>query len=135
MTDTTNKATKKELRDFGLIFSCGMVLIFGLFFPWVLENPWPLWPWIVAGVFTVPALLMPAILAPVHKVWMKIGHILGWINTRIILGLIFFVVFAPVSLLFFILRKDPMNRSLDADLKTYRKNCIKEARERMENPF
>ena len=44
---------------------------------------------------------------------MKIGHVLGWINTRIILGMVSFIMFAPVALVLRLLGKDPMQRRLD----------------------
>ena len=135
MTGSKIEVTNKDLRSFGLVFSSGLVLIFGLFFPWVFERHWPLWPWIVAGIMLLPALAMPVLLTPVYKIWMKIGHVLGWINTRIILGLIYFIVFAPISIILFLLRKDPMKRTLDADAVSYRIESIKAPRNRMENPF
>lgn len=135
MTNINTTPSEKELRSFGIVFACGIVLIFGLFFPWALEKPWPTWPWLVAAATLLPAFILPRLLSPVYKIWMKIGHILGWINTRIILGLIFFIVFAPVSIILFILRKDPMNRAFDADTNSYRIKSIKPPRNRLENPF
>lgn len=127
--------SNKELRSFGLVFASGTLLIFGLFFPWLLEQQWPRWPWIIAGVTVPAALLMPELLAPVYKTWMKTGAVLGWINTRIILGLIFFMIFLPISAVLFLLKKDPMNRTLDANATTYRTQSIKLPRNRMEHPF
>ena len=92
-TPSYHDPDKKELRQFGLVFASGIALIFGLFLPWLFEHPWPLWPWIVAGVFTVTALLLPQALRPVFWLWMKFGHVLGWINTRIILGITFLLLF------------------------------------------
>ena len=135
MTQPTTEITEKDLRSFGLIFASGIALIFGLFFPWVFEKSWPTWPWVVAVATIVPALAMPSLLSSIYKIWMKIGHVLGWINTRIILGVIFFAVFAPISIILFILRKDPMNRTLDANATSYRIESIKTPRDRMENPF
>jgi hypothetical protein len=66
---------------------------------------------------------------------MKIGHVLGWINTRIILGVVFFIIFAPVALFMRLFGKDPMHRRLDATAETYRINSEKLPRERMERPF
>jgi hypothetical protein len=126
---------KQELRKFGLVFATAMVLIFGLFFPWLLERPWPVWPWIVAAVFAVPALLLPQILKPVFLVWMKIGHALGWINSRIILGILFFLMFAPVALLLRLLGKDMLKRRLDASATTYRIASEQLPRDRMERPY
>lgn len=132
---TTAIPDKQELRKFGFIFATGLVLIFGLFFPWLLEKASPSWPWIVAAVFAGSALIVPQILKPVFLLWMKIGHVLGWINTRIILGVVFFLLFAPVALLMRLFGNDPMHRQLDAAAKTYRINSEKLPRERMERPF
>lgn len=41
---------------------------------------------------------------------MKFAHILGWINTRIILTLVYFLIISPLALLFKLIGKDPMNR-------------------------
>ena len=65
---------------------------------------------------------------------MKIGHVLGWINTRIILGLVFFVMFAPIALLFRVFGRDPMVRRLD-DNPSYRKPSHHLPRDRIEKPF
>ena len=126
---------RQELRSFGLIFATGLVLIFGLLLPWLAEKPWPSWPWIVAAGFAGCALVLPQALKPVYFLWMKIGHVLGWINTRIILGVVFFIIFAPVALLLRLLGKDPMHRRLDAQTSTYRVNSEKPPRERMERRF
>ena len=135
MTAPTTAPDKQELRKFGFVFATGLVLIFGLFFPWVLEKPSPSWPWIAAAVFAGLALVLPQILKPIFLSWMKIGHVLGWINTRIILGVVFFIIFAPVALFMRLLGKDPMHRRLDAAATTYRINSEKLPRERMERPF
>jgi hypothetical protein len=132
---TTATPDRQELRKFGFVFATGLVLIFGLFFPWVLEKPSPYWPWIVAAVFAGSALILPQILKPVFLLWMKIGHVLGWINTRIILGVVFFIIFAPVALLMRLFGNDPMHRRLDETASTYRINSEKLPRERMERPF
>lgn len=132
---TTAIPGKQELRKFGFIFATGLVLIFGLFFPWLLEKSSPSWPWIAAAVFAGSALILPQILKPVFIAWMKIGHVLGWINTRIILGVVFFIIFAPVALLMRLFGNDPMHRRLDEAAKTYRINSEKLPRERMERPF
>jgi len=134
-TPAYNKVDKQELRKFGLVFATGIALIFGLFLPWLFDRPWPLWPWIVAGVFTVTALLLPQALRPVFWLWMKFGHILGWINTRIILGITFLLFFVPVALILHLFDKNPMRRRLDPSASS---NLIKSdslPHDRMEKPF
>jgi hypothetical protein len=89
----------------------------------------------IAAVFAATALLLPQLLRPVFWLWMKLGHVLGWINTRIILGITFLILFIPVALLFHLLGKDPMKRRLDPSLHSYRINSEHLPRERMEKPF
>jgi len=84
---------RQELRKFGFVFAAGLVIIFGLFFPWLAERPWPGWPFIAAAVFFAAGLGIPQALMPLYKLWMKVGHVLGWVNTRIILGVVFFAIF------------------------------------------
>jgi hypothetical protein len=126
---------KQELRTFGLVFATGIVLIFGLLLPWLFEHPWPAWPWIAAGILVTTALLLPPVLRPVYWLWMKFGHVLGWINTRIILGITFLLFFVPVALVFHLFGKDPMRRRLDPSASSYRIKSEHLPRERMEKPF
>ena len=86
-------------------------------------------------MFAGTGLLLTEVLRPVFYVWMKLGHVLGWINTRIILGLVFFIMFAPIALLLRILGKDPLQRKLNDEVRTYRVVSEKLPRERMEKPF
>lgn len=136
MSNVTNSTPdRKELRKFGLIFATGLILVFGLFLPWVFERPWPAWPWIVGGAFVAVALILPQSLRPVFWLWMKIGHVLGWINTRIILGIVFFLVFAPIALVLRIMRADLMKQTLDTTASSYRIESVRLPRDRMERPF
>jgi hypothetical protein len=118
----------KELRNFGLIVG-GIFLVIGL---------WPmLWRgegmrlWAVGlGSLLVPlGLLVPAVLAPVFKVWMKVGHVLGWINTRIILGVLFYGLITPMGVVMRLFGWDAMRRVLMRDVESYR--VVRQPRPRM----
>ena len=141
MTHPELNTDKKTLREFGFVFAGGLIVFFGLLIPWIFDKPWgwqeggARWPWIGAAVFAGTGLILPQALKPVYLLWMKIGHALGWINTRIILGLVFFVMFAPIALVLRILGKDPLHRKLDDEAGTYRVASTKLPRERMEKPF
>ena len=73
-----------------------------------------------AGFLMIPALLLPRSLGPVYRVWMAIGQILGWINTRLILGVLFYGLFTPMGLAMRLLGKDAMRRKLEGDSDSYR---------------
>jgi hypothetical protein len=53
---------------------------------------------------------------------MAMGHILGWVNTRIILGILFYVEVTPIGVIRRMLGKDPMGKKIEANLKSYRIN-------------
>ena len=124
-----------EMRKFGFTMGAVISILFGLLLPWLFEHDYPLWPWIAAGVFWLAAAAVPASLSPVYSAWMRIGHALGWINTRIILGLMFYTVFFLASILMKLLGKDPMSRKIDTTLDSYRVRSEERAREHLEKPF
>ena len=63
-----------------------------------------LWP---AGLlFLVLAYAFPSILKPIYQIWMILAFCLGWINTRLILGIIFYLVITPIGLISKVFRKD-----------------------------
>ncbi len=130
------KSSKQELRQFGYLMGGMVALLFGLFLPWVLKQQLPTWPWIVTLIFLTLALLLPVSLKPVYLLWMKFGQLMGWINTRIILGLVFVVIFSPVGLLMRLIRHDPLQRRLLPEATSYRieaKQSI--CGHHMENPY
>ena len=109
----------KQLRTFGLTVG-GIFAVIGLW-PVVFRSEDPRW-WAVAlgGLLVVPALLFPNSLSWVHKRWMALGHIMGWINTRIILGVVFYLVVTPIGFIRRLLGKDPMGKEIRNDLNSYR---------------
>jgi fatty acid desaturase len=59
MTIESNTAMSgPELRQFGLLFGAILVLLFGLLLPFLIGYSFPLWPWVVALIFAVLALLV-----------------------------------------------------------------------------
>jgi hypothetical protein len=126
---------KSELRNFGLVIASLMVIIFGLFLPLVFNHNNPFWPWIVASIMLLLAVFLPASIQPIYTIWMRIGNILGWINTRIILAIIFYTLFLLVSIILKLLGKDPMARKYLKDQTSYRVLCTPIKREQMENPY
>lgn len=134
MTNADHKISRAELRKFGLVTAAMVVLFFEILIPWIWDLKWPTWPLIVAAILIVMALLIPAALRPVYTVWMKFAEILGWINTRLILGLIFFALFLPFGLVMRIFN-DPMRRKFDKSVDTYRVHSNLPKPENLEKPF
>ena len=135
MTAKTPELNTQELRKFGFTTGAVVVVLFGLLLPWLFNHGYPYWPWILAGVLWLWALIAPATLKPVYNGWMKVGHVLGWINTRIILGLMFYTVFFAVGLVLKILGKDPMSRQIDKTAESYRVTSRVHTKDHVERPF
>lgn len=55
-------------------------------------------------------LISPKIGAYMAYAWLKFGHFLGWINSRIILTIVFYCILFPISLIFRLTNKDPLQR-------------------------
>jgi len=134
MLNINHNITKKELREFGLVTSGLFIIFFGLLIPWIWNFQWPIWPWIIAFTLSPLALVAPKVLKPVYIVWIRFAEILGWINTRIILTLIFFLIFLPFGLVMRIFN-DPMSRKLDEKIKTYRIQSRQPKNENMEKIY
>lgn len=112
-------AESRSLRSFGFLVG-GIFLALGLL-PTILRRQEPrLWALAAALLLIGPAAAYPRALGPVHRVWMKIGHVLGLINTRIILGLLYYLILTPVGLILRLWGKDPMHRGFDRRAATYR---------------
>jgi Saxitoxin biosynthesis operon protein SxtJ len=109
----------KQLWSFGLIVG-GIFALIGLWPAVWRGQPLRLWSLILGGTFIVLALAWPRSLTHVYRLWMTVGEVLGWINTRIILGVLFYLLFTPIGLCMRLRGKDPMRRTLSAEAESYR---------------
>ena len=114
-----NNEEVKQFRSFGFIVGVGFGLL--ALWPTVFRNEHPrLVILILAGLLLLLALLLPRSLRPAYRVWMALGHVLGWVNTKIIFSVIYYLLFTPVGLVMRLLGKDPMQRKFEPDIDTYR---------------
>jgi hypothetical protein len=115
----TRQGETKQLRDFGLIVG-GVFGAIGLW-PWVVRHEDPrLWALAVAAALILPALIVPRVLAPAYRVWMMLADGLGWINTRILLGLVFYGLVTPMGVVMRLWSRDPMRRRFEPETGSYR---------------
>jgi len=77
--------------------------------------------WLVGtGVLmAVAAWAAPGLLNPFRVAWMKLAHVLGIVNSWIILSVIFAAVVTPVALLLRILGRSPVDRGPDPSRGSY----------------
>ena len=113
--------SKKQLREFGLLIGFGFPFLIGWLIPALTGHglrSWTLW---VGFLGLLLGLTSPRLLYYPYKFWMKLGVTLGWINSRIILGLVYMIVLLPISFIMSLIGYDPLRTKLKK-VKTYREN-------------
>jgi hypothetical protein len=79
-----------------------------------------LWPLLISVVLCLTAMAFPTALQPVCTAWMAIGGVLGAINSRIILGLVYFLLFTPFGIIRKLSRRNSLHLEFDKTATTYR---------------
>lgn len=126
---------KKELRNFGFVTGGLILTVFGLVLPWFFGHDYSLWPWVTGALLLVFASTLPTTLKPVYLVWMTIGNILGWINTRIILSIMFYLIILPVGLIKRLAGTDSMTRAMSKEQQSYRVIIAVAPKNHVERPY
>ena len=103
-------------KSFGKVFSILFLII--AIFPLLNDENIRIWSLIVSIIFLILGLLNSKILTPLNKIWFKFGILLGNFVSPIFMGIVFFVVITPISLIMKILGKDLLNLKRD-NKKTY----------------
>lgn len=111
---------KSELRDFGVGAGLAVGIVFGLWIPWLWNISYPTWPWFAMIFFIGVGVMMPLLLSRIHSLWMRFAFALGWLNTRILLGLAFFLMIFPLAMILRAIQRDPLARKLNPSVESYR---------------
>jgi hypothetical protein len=127
-------ASTKQLRNFALLTGGLFIALFSGI-PLVRHHVLPIWPLVVGGVLILWGVVAPATLEPVYRAWMAVGHALGYVNTRILLSIVFFLLVTPLGLLLRLLGRDPMARARSKKAETYRVNSPIRDIAHMKEPF
>jgi hypothetical protein len=112
-------ASQKDLRSFGLLVG-GVFSIIGIWPMLVRGEPMRIGAIGMGALLMMLGGLLPSVLAPIYKGWMWVGHVLGWINTRILLSIVFYGLVTPTGIMFRLMGKDPMSHAFAKNNSTYR---------------
>lgn len=115
----------KTLRKFGLTMGIAFMAISFLL---LLRHKQAAMPVLVIScVFFLLGFIFPCLLGPVNSLWMKFALALAWVNTRLILALLFFLIFTPIGLIMRIFKIGPLERkSAKVKLSYWHKKEVKE---------
>ena len=103
-------------KNFGTVFFLVFLII--SLFPLLKNENIRIWSIIIALIFLVLGLLNSKILTPLNKIWFRFGIILGNFVSPIVMGIVFFVIVTPTSLIMRVLGKNLLNLK-KGNKKTY----------------
>jgi len=108
LNSTSTELTRRNLTSFALIVGGALLVIAA--FQW--RRGAPQWVWVtliaIAAALLLAAAVAPSLLRPVYRGWMRLGEALAWVNTRILLTLIFFLVVTPIGLVMRLFGRSPI---------------------------
>jgi hypothetical protein len=106
-----------ELKKFGKSVGLAFIAIGGAISLYAAEIHSIL---LYAGGFLIFfSITAPIILLPFQKVWMAIAVILGFVSTRVILALIYYIILTPIAVIGRITGKDFLDEKPDRGSNTY----------------
>lgn len=78
-----------------------------------------IWFSVIGSIALVSAVACPKILGPVKKILDKLIFAAGWFVSTISLLAVFYMIFAPISILLRIFGKDPLDEKIDRKASSY----------------
>ena len=111
--------SKKQLREFGLLIGFGFPLFIGWLIPALTGHGLRVWTLWVGFLGLLIGLISPRLLKYPYKFWMKLGLILGWVNSKIMLGLVYIIVLIPIAFVMRLIGYDPLRTKRNGE-KTFR---------------
>jgi small-conductance mechanosensitive channel len=117
------KESKRDLRKFGLTIGIAFLLLAVLLF--FTEKSSFIYFGSLGTLLIIIGLVIPQTLKPINKVWMSLSIVLGWIMTRVILTILFYLAITPIGYLAKLFRKDFLDMKIDDSKESYWQKRVK----------
>jgi hypothetical protein len=104
-------------RSFGLVV--GGILVLMSLEPILRGGATRPWPLGVGAALIAVAAARPALLAPLNRLWTRLGLLLQYMTSPVVLGLLFYLTVTPIGLLMRLLGKTPLRLGLEPDARSY----------------
>ncbi|MFH0740188.1 MAG: SxtJ family membrane protein [bacterium] len=109
---------KNELKKFGMVMA-GAFIILGILFRFKSHLLTATILALFGFLFAFFGLFLPKALRPINFIWMKFSLALGFVMTRIILAIVFFLIVTPVAVIARIFGKHFLDLEIDKNKKSY----------------
>lgn len=109
--------TKKDIKSFSRLVG-GIFLLLGILFWWKEKHfgVYMLW---VGGFLLVVGEVYYKALTPIYKAWMFLSVCMGFVMSRVILSIVYFLVMTPISLMMRLCGKRFIDKRFKLDQETY----------------
>lgn len=94
-------------RKFGLFFT-GVFFVVGIYSYVVSALLWTQMAFLAASVMLAVTIVNDDWLLPANKLWMRVGLLLGLIISPVVLGILFFLMFTPISIVMRVVGRDEL---------------------------
>ena len=132
---TSDQVTNEQARKTALIVAGVLAVVSAVF--WYRGNIRN--HMIIAGIalfLVFIGFLVPPAAKLFHRVWFKIAYALGWVNSRILLTIIYFLVFVPYRIVSRLAGRDPLNlRQPRGESYWHKREKTRQAKEQFERLF
>ena len=103
-------------KSFGIVFFVFFLIV--SIFPLLNDGDIRVWSLIISIIFLILGVLNSKILTPLNQVWFKFGILLGRFVSPVVMGIIFFAIVTPTSVIMRVLQKNLLNLK-KGNKKTY----------------
>ena len=119
-------------KSFGIVFFLVFTII--ALYPLLNDQSFRVWSLIVGFIFLFLGIVNSVILTPLNALWFKLGLFLGKFIAPIVMGIVYFIVVFPTSLLLKIFKKNYLNIKYEKNTNSYWIN-VKSKNTTMKNQF
>ena len=113
------KTYKKNIRSFGI--TIGIILfIISATLLYYDKSSYQIIAY-MGGGFIALGIIIPILLKPIYILWMTFAVMLGWVMTRVILSLVFYLIMTPIGLITKLLGEDFLDLK-ETNVKSYWNN-------------
>jgi predicted membrane protein len=103
-------------KSFGIVFFVFFLIV--SIFPLLNNGDIRVWSLIISLIFLILGILNSKILTPLNQIWFKFGILLGRFVSPVVMGIVFFAIVTPTSVIMRVLQKNLLNLK-KGNKKTY----------------
>ena len=128
------KTSNKDIRSFGITIGIILFIISAILF-YYYKSSYQIIAYLGGGLIVL-GIIIPILLKPIYILWMTFAIMLGWVMTRVILSIVFYIIITPIGLITRLLGEDFLNlKNINADSYWNYRDSSEELNQNYEKQF